>query len=192
MRKTRAGEFDSVITIFNAIGHLTKADYKKTLRNISKNLKEGGIYIFDIFNLNYMVDGTNITSLTIDKMVYEKNRIIRKIQYSTVDNKGVLASHTTSIVQTGETGETGELIESKGSQTLQIYSVLELQKMLEHCGFKLIKKYSIENKCNILFSCVFGKLKYETLVKWLLDSNVKARFQLQTHKHVWEKETRGV
>ena len=69
------------------------------------------------------------------------NRTIRKIQYSTIDNKGVLASHTTSIVQTGKTGK---LIESKGSQTLQIYSVLELQKMLEHCGFKLIKKYSID------------------------------------------------
>ena len=55
-----------------------------------------------------------------------------------------------------------------------------------------IKKYNIEDKCNILFSCVFGKLKYETLVKWLLDSNIKARFQLQTHKHVWEEKTKGV
>ncbi len=55
-----------------------------------------------------------------------------------------------------------------------------------------IKKYEIEDKCNILFSCVFEKLKYETLVKWLLDSNIKARFQLQTHKHIWKEETRGV
>ena len=55
-----------------------------------------------------------------------------------------------------------------------------------------IKKYKIENKCDILFSCVFGKLKYQTLVKWLLDSNIKARFQLQAHKHIWEEETRGV
>ena len=55
-----------------------------------------------------------------------------------------------------------------------------------------IKKYEIEDKCNILFSCVFGKLKYQTLVKWLLDSNIKARFQLQTHKHIWKEETRGV
>ena len=106
--------------------------------NIFTNLKDGGIYIFDIFNLNYMKDNDNITSLSIDQLAYEKNRTIRKIQYSTVDSKGVLASHTTSIVQTGKKGK---IIESKGTQTLQIYSVLELQKMLEHCGFKLIKKY---------------------------------------------------
>ena len=51
---------------------------------------------------------------------------------------------------------------------------------------------TIEDKCDILFSCVFGKLEYQTLVKWLLDSDIKARFQLQTHKHIWEEETRGV
>ena len=55
-----------------------------------------------------------------------------------------------------------------------------------------IKKYRIESKCNILFSTVFGKLDYKTLVKWILESDVKARFQLQTHKHIWEEETRGV
>jgi len=55
-----------------------------------------------------------------------------------------------------------------------------------------IKKYNLEDQCNILFSCVFGKLNYEILVEWLLESNIKARFQLQTHKHIWKKETRGV
>ena len=55
-----------------------------------------------------------------------------------------------------------------------------------------IKKYDIENKCSILFSPVFGKIEYKTLVKWMLDSKIKARFQLQVHKHVWEEETKGV
>ena len=55
-----------------------------------------------------------------------------------------------------------------------------------------IKKYNLEDKCNLLFSCVFGKLEYKILVQWLLESNIKARFQLQTHKHIWEEETRGV
>ena len=55
-----------------------------------------------------------------------------------------------------------------------------------------IKKYDIENKCPILFSSVFGKIKYQTIVKWMLDSKIKARFQLQIHKHVWEEDTKGV
>ena len=54
MRTLQAGKFDSVITIFNAIGHLTKYDFEKAIRNICKNLKPGGIYVFDIFNLEAM------------------------------------------------------------------------------------------------------------------------------------------
>ena len=55
-----------------------------------------------------------------------------------------------------------------------------------------IIEYGLENKCALLFSCVFDKLDYKILVKWLLQSNIKARFQLQTHKHIWEEKTRGV
>ena len=55
-----------------------------------------------------------------------------------------------------------------------------------------ILEHDLENKCTLLFSCVFDKLDYKILVKWMLESNIKARFQLQTHKHIWEEETRGV
>ena len=55
-----------------------------------------------------------------------------------------------------------------------------------------IKEYNIENKCLILFSSVFSEIEYQTVVEWMLDSKIKARFQLQIHKHIWEKETKGV
>ncbi len=141
MRTCQVGQFDSVITIFNSIGHLTKPDFIKALKNISGNLKPGGVYVFDIFNLNYMQDGRNISNLTIDFISQDKNRVVRKIQYSTVDHKGVLASYTTSIVQPVKSARP---IESKGSQTLQIYSVDELNAMLQKCGFKLLHKYGID------------------------------------------------
>ena len=141
MRTARLGLFDSVITIFNAIGHLTKSDFKKALRNLSKNLRPGGIYLFDIFNLNYMLDGENITNLTIDKMARESDRTIRKIQFSTIDHNGILASHTTSIVAKANTKQAKE---AKGSQTLQIYSASELKQLLEQCGFKLVAKSGMD------------------------------------------------
>ena len=50
MRATQLGEFDAAITIFNAVGHLTKDDFEKAMRNIHSNLKPDGLYIFDIFN----------------------------------------------------------------------------------------------------------------------------------------------
>lgn len=141
MRTSRLGCFDSVITIFNAIGHLTKTDFKKALRNIRNNLRPGGIYVFDIFNLNYMLDGENITNLTIDKIAKDQDRTIRKIQFSTIDLDGILASHTTSIVMKAGNKRAKE---AKGSQTLQIYSASELKQLLEQSGFKLIAKTGMD------------------------------------------------
>ena len=66
----------------------------------------------------------------------------------------------------------------------------------DHNDFKWsldkIKEYKLDEKCQILFSSVFNKIKYQTVVKWILDSGVNARFQLQIHKHIWEEEKRGV
>lgn len=52
MRTTSLGIFDACITMLNAIGHVRKNDFKKTMQNIYNNLKNGGIYVFDIFNLS--------------------------------------------------------------------------------------------------------------------------------------------
>ena len=64
-RTVYAGQFDAAITIFNAIGHLTREDFTLTIQNINRNLNLGGLYIFDIFNLDYLKSGNNITKLTI-------------------------------------------------------------------------------------------------------------------------------
>ena len=55
-----------------------------------------------------------------------------------------------------------------------------------------IKEYNIEKKCIILFSSVFGEIEYKQVVGWMLDSKIKARFQIQLHKHIWEESTKGV
>ncbi len=57
---------------------------------------------------------------------------------------------------------------------------------------EIIKKYSLENKCEILFSTVFGKLEPQTLVDWILKDNLNVRFQLQMHKFIWDPLTKGV
>ena len=55
-----------------------------------------------------------------------------------------------------------------------------------------IREFNLEDKCEILFSCVYGQLDYQTLVKWILESKVNVRYQIQLHKHIWPKESRGV
>jgi 7-carboxy-7-deazaguanine synthase len=57
---------------------------------------------------------------------------------------------------------------------------------------ELIKKYELTNKCEILFSTVFGKLTNRELVEWILEDNLKVRFQTQLHKYIWEPDRKGV
>lgn len=56
----------------------------------------------------------------------------------------------------------------------------------------VINKYSLINKCEVLFSVVFGRLEPLQLVKWILEDKLKVRFQLQMHKFIWHPETKGV
>jgi 7-carboxy-7-deazaguanine synthase len=56
----------------------------------------------------------------------------------------------------------------------------------------VIKKYQLINKCEILFSVVFGKLEPVQLVNWILEDKLNVRFQLQVHKFIWHPETKGV
>jgi 7-carboxy-7-deazaguanine synthase len=56
----------------------------------------------------------------------------------------------------------------------------------------ILQKYSLYNKCEILFSVVFGKLLPVELVNWILEDNLNVRFQLQMHKFIWKPDQKGV
>src|SRR6185436_18835312 len=93
---------------------------------IRENLRPGGIYLFDIFDLDYLRAGDNITKLTIDWA----KRGFRQIQYSTIDAKGVLRSFTTCLDRSGT---------ERRVETLQVYSAAELVTMLRRSGFRRVK-----------------------------------------------------
>lgn len=56
----------------------------------------------------------------------------------------------------------------------------------------LITEHKLDEKCEILFSPVFGKIEYKQLSEWILQDNLNVRFQIQLHKHIWEPNQRGV
>lgn len=134
MRNIKVGKFDAILSIFNAIGHLTKSDFSKTMRNAGNNLNANGLFIFDIFNLNYLLKGDHIANLTLDRIERTPKSITRKIQYSTIDHKGILASFTTLSVQNGS----AKLKVKYDEQTLQVYALKQLKEMLEKNGFKMV------------------------------------------------------
>lgn len=140
IRTTNAGTFDAALSIFNAIGHLTAEDFKKALRNIHSNLKSGGLFIFDNFNFDYLTYKDNITLLTMDIIKQEAGVISREIQFSTIDDSGVLASYDTYIRQKGK----AKPKVMNASQTLQTYSAIELKKILKECDFKTLKQCNVD------------------------------------------------
>jgi ubiquinone/menaquinone biosynthesis C-methylase UbiE len=140
MRNLELGNFDAVITIFNSVGHLTKLDFEKAMQNIYKNLNKGGIYVFDIFNLNYLMQDNNITDLTIDWQKATPKSKVREIQYSTINKNGVLASYITHIEELGSSKP--KL--SRSYQTLQVYTAKQLKEMLQENGFKVLRQCAVD------------------------------------------------
>ncbi len=140
MRELRVGKFDAVITIFNAIGHLTKANFEKALQNIHVNLKDGGVYIFDIFNLQAITDDI-IDGFAMDIESVVNGVKIRNVQHSEIDRKKkLLTSHDHyTILKDGVEPEI-----HTNTFSLQIYTAEELQIMLARNGFETIHQYDME------------------------------------------------
>jgi SAM-dependent methyltransferase len=140
MRTLMVGKFDAVITIFNAVGHLTKAGFAKAIKNIHQNLKTGGIYIFDILNLEAMTD-TVVADLAycVHKKFNDTQMYI--VQYSTINrNNGHLTSYDHYIVQ--KNADKPEKFDHTFS--LQIYTAKELRAMLAKNGFETIGQYAMD------------------------------------------------
>lgn len=143
MRTAQIGKFDAVITIFNSIGHLTKADFEIALRNIHRNLKKDGLYIFDIANLNYYLKGNRITELTVDWLTSANDVHFRDIQYATIDSDGILALYNISFIKKKAVPGVAQRAKT-GIKTLQIYSAIQLKEILNKNGFTVLEQCGID------------------------------------------------
>lgn len=142
MRTIKVGTFDAVISIFNAVGHLTKPDFEKAIKNISTNLKVGGIFVFDILNLQAMTDKV-VSNLAyhIDKEI--KNARVHGIQCSVIDHKsGRLTSFNRVMIQ--KNSEIPFMYDNKCS--LQLYTAAELKTILKRNGFDIVKQVDMDGK----------------------------------------------
>ncbi len=140
MQNLYVGKFDAVITIFNAVGHLIKADFETALQNIHANLKDRGVYIFDIFNLQAITDDI-IDNFSLDIESFVNGVKIRNVQHSEINRKnGFLTSHDHyTICKNGRDPEI-----HTNSFNLQIYTAQELKAMLERNGFEIIHQYDMD------------------------------------------------
>ena len=137
MRTAQLGCFDAVITIFSAIGHVNKQGFVQTLQNIRDNLIDGGIYIFDIFNLQALTDEV-IKTFVMDIKGEVDGVRFRNQQYSEIDREqGLLISHDCyTLTKPGQAPE-----QHKNTFALQVYTVAELNALLSENGFEVLEQY---------------------------------------------------
>ncbi|MCE9599384.1 MAG: 7-carboxy-7-deazaguanine synthase QueE [Spirochaetia bacterium] len=55
-----------------------------------------------------------------------------------------------------------------------------------------IREYKLDKICNLLLSPVWGSVKLEKLVTWMLEESIDARIQTQLHKIIWGADATGV
>lgn len=141
MRTVKIGTFDAVITIFNAVGHLTKKGVEKAIKNIHQNLKRGGIYVFDILSLEAIEDDASVADLACYSCSKVGNTHLLAIQCSTIDRQhGILTSYDSFLIQKNNLKPK----RVKHSFSLQLYTAKELRELLSKNGFETIKQYGID------------------------------------------------
>ncbi len=142
VRNFISGKFDAVITIDNAIGHLTKKDFELALLNVHQNLKEEGVYVFDILNLEAMTD--EVVKADNQKMSNKRKAadgtVIHQKRHTTIDrDKGHFISDNDFILE-----KDGELKNIKNRCSLQIYGIDELNTILKRNNFRVIKQFKAD------------------------------------------------
>lgn len=133
IRSSEQGRFDAVISIFSAIGHLSRSDFEVALQNIRNNLKENGIYVFDIFNLQALTDEV-IRTFVMDIKSERNGVAFRNQQYSEVDREhGLLISHDCYTIV-----DDGNAEVHKNTFALQTYTINDMKAILKNNGFEIL------------------------------------------------------
>ncbi|MFI5412619.1 MAG: class I SAM-dependent methyltransferase [Candidatus Micrarchaeales archaeon] len=137
MRNIKVGKFDAVISMFNAVGHLSKSDFEKAMRNVCRNLNDSGLYLFDIINaksmeLNHDVDNTTKIN----------DLMIHKIQLCRIDGRtGVM---TMDEVYCKWRDHKDLEVSKQVRWTMQTYTAEWLKDMLARNGFRVIGQYALD------------------------------------------------
>jgi len=142
IKTAKYGRYDAVIAMFNAIGHLSRKDFEVSIKNVSQNLKESGLFIFDIFNFDFMKNNFKNYKFIDTITEHEGTRFVRFNKNKLDYKKRIMKMNQETWIQ--ENSKKAEIIKEKWD--MQIYTSGELKKLLEKNGFKVEKNYGGVNK----------------------------------------------
>lgn len=130
MRTSFFGEFDAVITMDRAIGHLSKEDFERALNNIANNLNDKGLYIFDHFNFEALSE-ESVEKLSMDYERTIEGKSFRHKQNSYLDRETKVLTSYDEFILSDRT--------ERGVFSLRVYPIDEIEALLKQNGFKLLE-----------------------------------------------------
>ncbi len=79
-------------------------------------------------------------------------------------------------------------IDSRDTVKFVASSLSDLERARE-----VIREFSLDKKCHVYFSPVFGKIEPSQIVEFMLENKMNGvNLQLQLHKFIWNPDKRGV
>jgi len=143
IREARLGKFDAAISMYNAVGHLSESGFRKAIRNVSKNMNSGGLFIFDIFNLDFMANGGAREFEYLDIVHEQAGTHYVRISKNRFDvNKGIIRVNNKVYVQKG--AKKPDIFHQKWD--MKIYSRDQLSVLLRENGFSRFQFHAGPNK----------------------------------------------
>lgn len=142
MRTLQVGEFDAVITIDNAIGHLVQADFEQALNTIAKNLKPGGLYVFDILNLDAMTDEVvqaDSQKMSDKKLTMDGTELYTSRRSSIDRIEGYITSEESILICRGQ-----EQKKIQNTSSLKIYTPAQLKSIVSKHGFLVLEQHKVD------------------------------------------------
>jgi len=138
MRTSRFGTFDAAIAIFNAVGHLDRKDFGRALRNVNANLEVGGVFVFDIFNLAFMIAG-GFRDYEYVELARERGetKVVRFNNNTLDQRRGIMTIRQRTIVQE----RFDKPRTRRETWEMQLYTADELGALLGDAGFGRIRFY---------------------------------------------------
>jgi len=141
MRTSFFGKYDAVITIFNSISHLSKKEFRTSLRNISKNLKKDGLYLFDIFNINFLKRNPPGKRISIAKQIGNEAYVVFS-NYHLNTKTNIYSICEKRFIQKGKEGIKAS-IENWEQST---YSIEDIKNILADGGFTILEALDSKGK----------------------------------------------
>lgn len=139
MRTASLGTFEAAISIFNAIGHLTRKECADFFVNAFNHLVDGGLFVTDILNFSSLQRGGFEQYSSFSREISDGDCLIQHTRQSELDeeNKIITISSSTRF-QDGVNAP--KSIEDHWQ--MQIYDHQELLSMLKNAGFAKTMMFS--------------------------------------------------